>query len=122
QIARLEPCADQGVIAIENTRLFEEVQARTRELTEALEQQTSSAKVLSVISATPGEVSPVFDTILEEATRLCEAQFGVLHRFDGTSFIPLGVRGGLPELVDHFRSAVRPTVTNSLGPILRTTR
>src|SRR5262245_23567595 len=122
QISLLKTFADQAVIAIENARLFEEVQARSRELSEALDQQTSSAKVLSVISATPGEVSPVFDTILEEATRLCEAQFGVLHRFDGTSFIPLGVRGGLPELVDHFRSGVRPSVTNSLGRILHTKR
>ena len=112
--------ADQAVIAIENTRLFEEVQARTRELSEALEQQTSSAKVLSVISATPGEVRPVFDTILEEATRLCEAKFGVLHRFDGTTYTPVGVRGGVPELLEHFKSGHQPSAANALGRILHT--
>jgi GAF domain-containing protein/anti-sigma regulatory factor (Ser/Thr protein kinase) len=120
QIELMATFADQAVIAIENTRLFEEVQARTRELTGALDQQTSLAKVLSVISATPGKVHPVFDAILEEATRLCEAQFGVLHRFDGTTYIPVGVRGDVPELLDHFRSGHQPSATNALGRILRT--
>src|SRR5262245_8425353 len=120
QIELLTTFADQAVIAIENTRLFEEVQTRTRELTDALEQQTASAKILSVLSASPGEVRPVFDTILEEATRLCEAQFGVLHRFDGTSFIPVGVRGGVPELLDHYKLGIRPSATNALGRLLRT--
>jgi two-component system, NtrC family, sensor kinase len=119
-IALLQTFADQAVIAIENTRLFEEVQARTRELTVSLDQQTSSAKILSVISATPGEVQPVFDTILAEATRLCEAQFGVLTRFDGTAFIPVGVRGDAPELMDHYQSGFRPSATNAMGRILRT--
>jgi GAF domain-containing protein/anti-sigma regulatory factor (Ser/Thr protein kinase) len=120
QIELLQTFADQAVIAIENTRLFEEVQARTRELQESLEQQTSSAKVLSMISAKPGEVRPVFDAILEEAIRLCEAQFGVLHRFDGSTFIPVSVRGGVRELVDRYRTGLQPSATNALGRILRT--
>jgi GAF domain-containing protein/anti-sigma regulatory factor (Ser/Thr protein kinase) len=120
QIELVKTFADQAVIAIENTRLFEEVQARTRELTVSLDQQTSSAKILSVISATPGEVQPVFDTILAEATRLCEAQFGVLTRFDGTAFIPVGVRGDAPELMDHYQAGFRPSATNAMGRILRT--
>src|SRR5262249_41264812 len=72
QIELVETFADQAVIAIENVRLFDEVQARTRELTEALEQQTVMSDVLRVISSSPTDLTPVFDTILTNATRLCE--------------------------------------------------
>ena len=64
------------MIAIENMRLFDEVQARTRELTESLEQQTATSEVLKVISSSPGELEPVFEAMLENATRICEAKFG----------------------------------------------
>src|SRR5262249_13927317 len=70
QVALVESFADQAVIAIENTRLFEEVQARTRELSEALEQQTASSEVLQIISSSPGELRPVFDAMLANATRI----------------------------------------------------
>jgi two-component system, NtrC family, sensor kinase len=76
QIQLLSTFADQAVIAIENARLFEEVRARTREFSEALEQQTASAEVLRVISASPGELDPVFQSILGNALRICEAKFG----------------------------------------------
>ena len=75
----METFADQAVIAIENVRLFEAEQQRTRELSESLEQQTATADVLRVISSSPGELEPVFQAMLENATRICEAKFGVLN-------------------------------------------
>jgi GAF domain-containing protein len=83
QIELIETFADQAVIAIENVQLFDEVQARTRELTEALEQQTATSEVLQIISSTPGELTPVFETMLTNATRLCEAKFGHLYLHEG---------------------------------------
>src|SRR5262249_5605313 len=86
QIELVETFADQAVIAIENVRLFDKVQARTRELTEALEQQTATSEVLHVISSSPGELEPVFQAMLENATRICEAKFGDLYLRDGDAF------------------------------------
>ena len=88
--------ADQAVIAIENTRLFEEVQARTRELTELLEQQTATSKVLQVISSSLGELQPVFDAMLANATRLCEASYGVMWLSEGHGFRVASLHGALP--------------------------
>src|SRR6516225_5180422 len=72
QISLLETFADQAVIAIENVRLFEAEQQRTRELKESLEQQTATSEVLRVISSSPSELEPVFQAVLANATRLCE--------------------------------------------------
>src|SRR5258707_4014353 len=74
----LQTFADQAVIAIENARLFEQVQAKTRDLTESLEQQTATSEVLEVISASPGELEPGFQKMLQNATRVCGAQFVVI--------------------------------------------
>ena len=78
--------ADQAVIAIENVRLFDEVRARTRELSEALEQQTATSEVLQIISSSPGDLEPVFQSMLANATRICEAKFGTINFFDGDQF------------------------------------
>ena len=86
QIALLQTFADQAVIAIGNVRMFEQVQQRTRDLTELLEQQTATSEVLEVISTSAGELEPVFQKMLENATRVCGAQFGVMSLWDGTHF------------------------------------
>jgi GAF domain-containing protein len=86
QIALVETFADQAAIAIENVRLFEAEQQRTRELSESLEQQTATSQVLSVISSSPGELEPVFQAMLENATRLCEANFGAMGLWEGDAF------------------------------------
>jgi two-component system, NtrC family, sensor kinase len=86
QIELVETFADQAVIAIENVRLFDEVQARTRELSEALEQQTATSEVLQVISSSPGELEPVFQAMLANAARICEASFGNLYLRDADAF------------------------------------
>src|SRR3974377_404592 len=86
QIQLLNTFADQALIAIENVRLFGAEQARTRELSEALEQQTATSEVLKVISSSPGKLEPVFQAMLENAVRICDAKFGSLFRFDGQAF------------------------------------
>jgi len=79
ELALVETFADQAVIAIENTRLLNELRQRTDDLTESLEQQTATSEVLRVISSSPGELRTVFQAMLENATRICEANFGVLN-------------------------------------------
>jgi GAF domain-containing protein len=105
--------ADQAVIAIENVRLFEAEQQRSRELSESLEQQTATSAVLQVISNSPGETEPVFKAILANATRICEAEFGVLHLSEGDLFRTVAFHNAPPAYVDAKR---RDPVIRHLPP------
>ena len=118
----LKTFAEQAVIAIENARLFDEVQARTRELTEALEQQTATSEVLQVISGSPGEPQPVFDAMLANATRLCEAKLASLLLTEGDQFRRVSLHNAPPALLEHWRRIpmVRPHPESGLGQVLRT--
>jgi GAF domain-containing protein len=122
QIELVETFADQAVIAIENVRLFEDVQKRTQELSEALEQQTATSEVLRVISSSPGELEPVFEAMLENATRICEAKFGNLLLYDGDGFRVVALHGAPPAWAER-RSrepVVRPGSNSSLALVAKT--
>ena len=123
QIALLQTFADQAIIAIENVRLFEAEQERTRELTESLEQQTATADVLSVISSSPGELEPVFQAMLENATRICEAKFGTMYFREGDGFRAVAMHGAPPAYVEaRLHKLVHPGPNTSLGRAVATKR
>src|ERR1700733_6392961 len=86
QIALVQTFADQAVIAIENVRLFDDVQKRTAELEDSLDQQTATSEVLQIVSKSPGDLQPVFEGMLANATRICNAKFGVLFLSEGNGF------------------------------------
>ena len=104
QCALLTNFAAQAVIAIENTRLLNELRQRTDDLTELLEQQTATSEVLSVISSSPGELVPVFQSMLTNAAKLCTASYGAMWLCEGDGFRMAAIYGALPAAyVDEFR-------------------
>jgi class 3 adenylate cyclase len=122
QIALVKTFADQAVIAIENARLFEAEQHRTRELSESLEQQTAISEVLRVISSSPGELNPVFKTILENATHLCDANFGTLTLYEGGTFRIVALHGAPIGFSDERQRqpVIRPEQGHHLLHLLET--
>jgi len=122
QIELVTNFARQAVIAIENTRLLNELRQRTADLGEALEQQTATSEVLRVISSSPGELKPVFQAMLENAVRICEAKFGTMYRYDGDMFHPTAVLNAPPILFEFLqqRGAFQPPSGTPLHRLLRT--
>src|SRR5262249_60605013 len=106
--------ANQAVIAIENARLL-------NELRESLEQQTATSDVLGVISGSPGELEPVFQAMLENATRICEAKFGTLYLHEGGAFRIAAMHNAPPAYADRQREPMfRPHPDSALGQIALT--
>jgi two-component system, NtrC family, sensor kinase len=124
QIELVKTFANQVVIAIENVRLFTELQEKNRALTqahaqvsEALEQQTATSEILRVISQSPTDVQPVFDAIVRSAVRLCDGLFGGLCRFDGELIYPVATHNYTPDALDAMQRIfpVRPSRTLGVG-------
>ena len=103
QIELVETFADQAVIAIENARLLNELRQRTDDLSESLEQQAATSEVLQVIGSSPGELQPVFQAMLANATRICSASFGTLLMFEGGMLRRMALHNGPQTLVDDWQ-------------------
>jgi len=125
QIALLQNFANQAVIAIENARLVGDLRRRTDDLSEALEQQTATSEVLRVISSSPGELEPVFEAMLANATRLCEANFGSLYLWQGDAFRITAMHNAPPAYEELRRrepvlDPAHPAVQAILGRLAKT--
>ncbi|HTP91688.1 MAG TPA: GAF domain-containing protein, partial [Xanthobacteraceae bacterium] len=118
QVELLQSFAAQAVIAIENTRLLNELRQRTADLAESLDQQTATAQVLQVISSAPGELKPVFSSMLENAVRICGASFGHLVLYDGRNFNIAALHNLPTALAGAF--AAKPHLTLAPGDRLFT--
>jgi GAF domain len=114
QITLVENFAAQAVIAIENARLL-------NELRQALEQQTATAQVLQVISSSPGELEPVFASMLQNAVRICDATFGNIYRWDGETLHLVAAYDTPPAFAEvRRRSPDRPNPKSSVGRMIET--
>jgi signal transduction histidine kinase len=121
QIELLKNFASQAVIAIENTRLLRELRQRTDDLTESLEQQTATSEVLQVISSSQGQLEPVFQKMLEQATHVCSANFGTMNLWDGES-INFAASYNVPPAFAAWRQRIplRPHPESGLAIVIRT--
>jgi two-component system NtrC family sensor kinase len=124
QIELVQNFAAQAVIAIENTRLLSELRQRTNDLTESLEQQTATSEVLKVISSSPGDLQPVFEAILRNATRICQANFGTMYFVEDDAFRIAAVHNAPPAFVEARRRQplVRVLPDNPLDRAAKTKR
>ena len=122
QIDLVKNFASQAVIAIDNAHLLHELRERTRELTEALERQTATSEVLQVISRSPGELAPVFNTMLENTARICEADLGTMALYEDGGFRHVALFGAPPAYAELRRNepVVRPHAEAPLGLLART--
>ena len=119
QIELVKNFAAQAVIAIENARLLNELRQRTTDLSEALEQQTATADVLQIISSSPGDLEPVFETMLENAGRVCDAKFGSIFRWDGDALHLIATQNIRPAYVEaRKRSPHRPDSKSFSGRMI----
>ena len=115
--------AAQAVIAIENGRLLNELRQRTDDLSESLAQQTATSDVLRVIGSSPGDLTPVFEAMLENATRICEAKFGMLYLWEGEGrFRVAALHGAPPRLAEERRrgTVIRPAPASILARVALT--
>jgi two-component system, NtrC family, sensor kinase len=122
QIGLVENFAAQAVVAIENTRLLNELRQRTTDLSESLEQQTATSEVLQIISSSPGDLEPVFATMLENAVRICDANFGNIYRWDGDALHLVATRNTPPAFAEarRYSLANRPSPKTVTGRMLAT--
>jgi len=120
QIELVKHFADQAVIAIENTRLLNELHQRTSDLSESLQQQTATADVLKVISSSPGNLEPIFGAILEHATQICKAGFGTLNLYEGGAFHTAALHNPPPQFEMRLRAVIHPHPDSGLAYVART--
>ena len=117
QIELVTTFADQAVIAIENTRLLNELRQRTDDLSELLEQQTAASQVLQVISSSTGELEPVFQAILASATRTCDAKFGLLYRIENGAARIISKIGTPPAFAEYLKRGPHRPPLNRVSPL-----
>ncbi len=121
QIALVKNFAAQAIIAIENARLLNELRQRTTDLTEALEQQTATSEVLEVISSSPGDLEPVFATMLENIVRVCNATFGAVFRCHSDAFEFVATYNSPPAYAELIRRRpFRPGPHHYFGRMIAT--